>query len=149
MHDPQTAPHSDVRYEKSDVQVGSILAFGLGLTVAVVLVYLGVGWLFSGLRQEVRGDDTPLPALAAKERIHLPADLSRIPPPLLQKNEIADMERSRREDEQRLDGYGWVDAQAGVAYIPIAEAMRLLADPKIAAAQGIRVDAPAKKGGAK
>jgi hypothetical protein len=38
-----------------------------------------------------------------------------------------------------LNSYGWADREAGIIRIPIDEAMRLLADPKIAEARGIRV----------
>ena len=59
----------------------------------------------------------------------------------------ADLERLRHDEDVRLNGYGWVDKQAGVVHIPIAEAMRLLADPKTAQAHGMRVDMPKKGGG--
>lgn len=35
--------------------------------------------------------------------------------------------RDRREKEQRLHSYGWVDRNGGVAHIPIEDAMELLA----------------------
>jgi hypothetical protein len=34
--------------------------------------------------------------------------------------------RSRARDLERLGSFGWVDRQAGVAHIPIEEAMRLV-----------------------
>jgi hypothetical protein len=123
------------------------LAFGLGLGLAILVVLLVTRWLFDAFKEVVRHNDTALPALAAKQRPQLPRDLRKIPAPLLQENESADLTRLRQREEKQLNSYGWVDTNAGVVHIPIAEAMRLLADPKSAAAHGIRVEAPQKKEG--
>jgi hypothetical protein len=138
--------HPDVRYEKSDAKVGTILACGIGLAVIGLIVQLAAAWLFDVFQAKMRREDAPLPTLAAQDRVQLPRDLGKIPPPLLQQYEPVDLERLRREEDRQLNGYGWVDEKAGVVHIPIAEVMRLLADPKTADAHGIRVDNAAKQG---
>jgi hypothetical protein len=146
-HSSQQAPqHPDVRYEKTDAQVSGIIAFGAGLLMLGLITHLAVGSLFVAFGDRARRDDPQLPVLAAK-RPRFPDDLTKIPPPVLQKNEITDFQRLREAEDRRLSGYGWVDAKAGVVHIPIAEAMRLAADPKIAAMHGIRSEAVKKKGG--
>jgi hypothetical protein len=135
----------NVRYERSDAQVGTVCACGAGLALAVLVVCLVAAGLFDAFKASAQRQDTPLPTLAAQERLQLPRDVRKIPAPVLQENEPIDLERLRETEERRLISYGWVDAKAGIVHIPIAEAMRLLADPKIAEAHGIRVDA--KKGG--
>jgi hypothetical protein len=50
--------------------------------------------------------------------------LPRFPAPALQVDPSADMQRFHREELLRLHSRGWVDQQAGVAHIPIEEAMR-------------------------
>jgi hypothetical protein len=146
MLETPSAAHLDVRYEKSDAKVGAILACGVGLALAVLFVQLAALALFDAFKARTLREDTPLPALAAKERTQLPRDLGRIPGPLLQQDEPMNLERFRREEDRRLNGFGWVDKNAGVVHIPIAEAMRLLADAKFAEARGVRVDDPVKKG---
>ena len=139
--------HPDVRYEKSDANVGAILAFGVGLIIVGIVVQVTAAWLFDAFKEMARRDDAPLPTLAARNRTQLPRDLPKIPAPVLQQSEVADLERMRRAEDVRLNSYGWIDEQAGVVHIPIAEAMRLLADRKAAEAHGIRVDSAPKKGG--
>jgi hypothetical protein len=144
---PETPSHAGVRYEKSDVRFGGIVAFGVSLLLLGLVVHVSLALMFDELGDRARRDDPPLPALAAKERPKLPRDLTRIPPPVLQQDEIADLKRLRDAEDRRLDGYGWVNAKTGLVHIPIAEAMRLLADPKFAEAHGIRWEAVTKKGG--
>lgn len=45
----------------------------------------------------------------------------------LQPSPVADIEAFRREKERTLSSYGWVDRDHGIARIPIARAMALLA----------------------
>lgn len=136
----------NVRYEKSDASVGAIVLFGLGLAFVIVLVHLAAASLFGEFKTELASADSPVPATVARVRVRLPADVGRIPRPILQANELADLERLRQAEERRLTSYGWVDAKVGVVHIPIAEAMRLLADPKTAAKHGLRVKSDFKKG---
>ena len=145
ISDPPRLVNEDVRHEKSDAWVGAVVALGTGLFIVVLVIQLTVAWLFAEFKESVSREDAPLPALAAKERPRLPRDLRKIPPPVLQQSEIVDLKRLREAEDRQLTRYDWVDADAGVVRIPIAEAMRLLADRKTAAAHGIRV--AAKKGG--
>lgn len=126
-------PHPEVRYEKSDAQVGVIFATGIGMFVAGLVIHLAVAWLFDAFREAERRADTRLPTLAAQERTRLPRDLRKMPAPVRQQNESADLKRLRQTEEQQLK--------------PIAEAMRLLSDPKTAEAHGLRVEIAPKKGG--
>lgn len=50
--------------------------------------------------------------------------LPKFPAPALQVDPSADMQRFHREELLRLYSRGWVDQQAGIAHIPIEEAMR-------------------------
>src|SRR5262245_34019074 len=147
---PEETPHSDmtnadVAYEPKDVNVRGILIFGLALAAIGLAVHIGVGWLFDTLRRDELAKQPPMSPLVAKERPQLPRDLDTIPQPRLQKNETLDLQRLRQEEDAILTGYGWVDRDAGVVRIPIAEAMRMLADPKIADTHGIRAKVKGNK----
>lgn len=143
---PENPSHGDVRYEKGDANIGGILGFAAGLLVLLLIVLATVAAMFDLFRDQARRDDPPLSTLAAQERLRLPRDLARIPSPRLQQDEIADLQRLRAEEDRRLKEYGWVDSEAGTVHMPISEAMRLLADPKIAERHGIRTEL-LKKGG--
>lgn len=50
------------------------------------------------------------------------------PEPRLQSNPERDLARMRAEERARLEGYGWVDRERGIARIPVTEAMRILGE---------------------
>jgi hypothetical protein len=134
--------HPEVRYEKSDANIGAVLAFGAGLVVLGIIVHVAAGWLLASFKKSADRQYPPLPALAAKERPQLPQDLGKIPQPRLQQSQTVDLKELRHAEDAHLASYGWVDPKAGIVRIPITEAMRLLADPKTAEARGIRVQQP-------
>jgi hypothetical protein len=136
---PDTNP--SVRYEKGDVRATGIILAGLLLVWAIVLGHYAAVGLFGHLKESERRKNPPLPELAAKERPRLPQDLKTIPEPRLQTTERLDLAHLRQAEDDLLNGYGWVDRKAGIVRIPVAEAMRLLADPKSAEANGLRVRA--------
>src|SRR5947207_15393922 len=49
------------------------------------------------------------------------------PEPRLEDNERTELAPLRYQEEQKLNSYGWVDQNAGVARIPITKAMELIA----------------------
>jgi hypothetical protein len=147
---PEEMPQSDmtnpdVAYEPKDVNLRGILIFGLALACIGLAAHFGVAWLFEMLRQDALARQPPMSPLVAKERPQLPQDLETISQPRLQKNETLDLQRLRQEEDSILGSYGWVDRDAGVVRLPIAEAMRMLANPKIAEAHGIRAKAKGDK----
>ena len=145
MPDTNHPADTSVRYEKSDAHVGGIVTFGIMLAVLLLAVHFAATGLFDYLKASENRKYPPLPALAAKERPHLPHDLGKIPAPRLQVSETMDLSKLRKHEESLLTNYDWVDRKAGVVRIPIDEAMRLLADPQTAEAHGVRVRAPKEK----
>jgi hypothetical protein len=53
--------------------------------------------------------------------------IQRFPQPRLEENERSELDGFRSGEEQWLNSYGWVDKNAGVAHIPIDQAMQLIA----------------------
>ena len=112
-----------VSHEQSDVNVRRILAFGLGLLVAGVVIQLGMWWLFVSLAARTAQLDQPRSPLASSSpRESLP------PEPRLQVSPAQDLKELRAAEDALLHSYGWVDQQAGVVRIPIERAMELLAE---------------------
>jgi hypothetical protein len=107
-----------VDHEESDVNVRAIFGFAGGLLIIGAIVHVLLALLFGYYtRESARG--SRLFPLAAQSQEQLP------PEPRLQTNPAEDMQRLRAREDAVLRTYGWVDQGAGVARIPIAEAMKL------------------------
>jgi len=110
--------HPAVQHEDSDINVRAVVVFAIGLVVVAVAIHLVVWLLFVYFAG--RGADAPrLYPLAETAGQQLP------PEPRLQTNPREDLRELRVREDQELNGYRWVDKNAGVVRIPIAEAMRL------------------------
>jgi hypothetical protein len=113
------ADHAAARHETSDVDIRGIFGFAIGLLVTGVAIHLFV-WLlvlFFAAR-DTRGVMREFPLAAGQQ--------SRVPPgPRLQTNPRQDLRDLRSAEDSVLTGYGWVDKNAGIARIPIGEAMKL------------------------
>jgi hypothetical protein len=113
----------------------------IGVTVLSVLLVLGYfipTLLENALLEREARRSPPANPLAATEGRKLP------PAPRLQVNPARDIDELRRAENEVLDGYGWVDAQKGIARVPIARAMAFAAE------KGLPVPAqtPAPRGAA-
>jgi hypothetical protein len=108
-----------VHHETSDVSIGGILGFALGLFMTGVAIscFVWLLFLFFAAR-EARRVLPEFPLAAGQE--------SRVPPePRLQTNPRQDLRDLRSAEDMVLNSYGWVDKNAGIARIPIREAIKL------------------------
>src|SRR5690349_5962434 len=62
--------------------------------------------------------------------------IQRFPEPRLQPNPAADLNKFRTQEDEILNSYGWADQQAGVAHIPIEQAIDIIAARGLAVRQG-------------
>ncbi len=118
MAEARPTPAERLGYEPSDVNVKAVLWIALTLVVVVVLSAAALGGLV-GLFQLETGR-APVSPLA---RVEL-----RPPAPRLDAHPAATLAAVRKRETAALEGYGWVDRSAGIARIPIEQAMRLLAE---------------------
>ena len=146
-YDPAELHNEDVAHEHSDINISKLLAFALGLagiTAGVAALMWGLFWY---LERDAKARDTaaapsPLSAPAAQ----MPAKMagspvfSPTPGPRLLTNEYAVLTEHRRNEEQRLAGYGWTDEAAGVARMPVSEAKRLILERGLPVRAGTPVD---------
>jgi hypothetical protein len=106
MHPERSLP------ETRDVSPRALLLFGGGLVVFLVLTVVVLGLIF----------DTkaywPLPGAAWQGNEATPA-MQRFP--------ALDLATFREREDKELAKLGWVDRQAGIARIPIKDAMELVA----------------------
>jgi hypothetical protein len=128
-HDPYVAhaaaddeylnPASGSGHEHTDANVSMILQFAVWLTASAVVVHV-LMWFTFALLVDMRENRGPAEfPLAVEQGRRLPAG------PRLQAQPANEIYDFRLRETAALDGYSWVDKNAGSVRIPIAEAMRL------------------------
>ena len=121
--DPTKAA-AEARHETTDVSIGGIVKFGIGLAAATIVIHLAVWGFFRFLEKPERREDQ-VEAVSPM----VSANLRRTPPePRLEADPLAPRLRMRAREDAVLTTYGWVDRNAGVARIPIERAMDLLVE---------------------
>jgi hypothetical protein len=123
----------DVAHEHADIDISGIVRAGVGLAAITAVAFVLMAGLFRLLDGQARKNDpivSPLAAEPTKMPTHIagPAPFGSAPGPQLLTNEPAVLRLQRAAEESQLTGYGWVNEQAGVARMPIAEAKKLLAE---------------------
>jgi hypothetical protein len=117
MDKPQHVPAAP-GYETRDANAGGVFKFLVALGVVLVasaLVCWGLFHYFSGHAMDHAATDSPF------------ADTRQLPlGPQLQVNPREDWLRFREEQQQALETYAWENRSAGIARVPIEEAMDLL-----------------------
>ncbi len=115
---PQELPNPH-RHETTDVRPISIGLFALGLALMLALVLPFLGGVFWQLESRAKQADPTQSPLAT-------------PPtfagPKLQSQPATDLIRMRRQEDQRLSTYGWIDEGQKIVHLPIERAMSLLAE---------------------
>jgi hypothetical protein len=154
------ATHPDVEKEPSDVSVGGIAGFLVGLALCVGLVALVLYGAFNALTRAFNETPQNLNALAGKQEPLPPERMpGQFPEPRLQTDYFGDLAKMRQSWNEQLNSYGWVDRNAGILHIPIEQAIALTAQrglpsrateqPNGTAAQNQRPGVSSAKGKAK
>jgi hypothetical protein len=101
-------------YEHRDADTHSLLKFGVGLVIVLIVVLFSMKWMFF--------------YFAKSQQLGPPAspfeDVRVLPPqPRLQAKPGADLRSYCADQMQKLNTYGWVDPENGVVRIPIDRAI--------------------------
>jgi hypothetical protein len=122
-HPVEPAPEDvGAGHELSDAQAWPILRFLAFLVVASIATAAAVAVFYNYLEGREAREKTARYPLAVGQARPLP------PPPRLQTYPFTDLKDLRREEEQILDHYQWVDKNAGVVRIPVERAIELTAE---------------------
>jgi hypothetical protein len=116
MSDYAEHPLPPARREARDVSFRS-LALAAGAVLLVLVFLCGVSWWIFPDALNDQADTRPIP---------------NYPAPRLQPSPPLDMKAFLREQMQWLNSTGWADRNAGIAHIPIEDAMRKVASDGIA-----------------
>ena len=122
----------EVVHEESDVNVGAIIRFGLGLLLIAAFIHVFLWWLQGTYSRQNQRAQTQVYPLAAGQQDRLP------PSPRFQENPQQELQDLRAKQGALLEGYGWVNKEGGVARIPIEDAMKMVVE------RGLPTREPAK-----
>lgn len=112
----------EVVHEESDVNVGAIFRYGIGLFAVAVIVHVFLWWLLGVYERQNQRAQTQAFPMAIGQGDRLP------PAPRLQDNPQQELQELRARQKTLLEGYAWVNKEAGVVRIPIEEAMRMVVE---------------------
>jgi hypothetical protein len=116
-------------HEANSLVIKGLVLFAVALFGVGVIVEYGLGFVMRDFSQEEKG----LQALAPPT---FPDDSALLPGPRLQAEPATDFQKMRTDGLGRLNGYGWVDRNAGIAHIPIERAMEIVARSGLPSATG-------------
>ena len=106
------ARDEDLLKQREPVTVAAWTAAGVGIGTALFLgLSMTALWFYFHASAEIVR--TPRPA--------------RFPEPQVQSNPAGDLHALRAAQREQLEGYAWIDRDRGLARIPVARAMELLA----------------------
>lgn len=116
-------------YETRDANPASLVRFGIGLALVLVVVWAGMHWLdnFYGKVQSLGPAATPF---------QLEEQNQNPPLPRLQVDPKEDLKLLRERQSRDLDSYGWVDRDRGIVHIPIDRAIDLVLERGMLTARG-------------
>lgn len=118
--------HETVKFESTDINTRTILAYMFYLAVAVVLAFVVSVYVFRFTTKMAADSDTQMAPAHRGVRARMP------PEPMLQgvpgheNDPQLDLRDKRDGDEAANDELKWKDRPAGIAQIPVEEAMKII-----------------------
>jgi hypothetical protein len=127
----QEPRHTDVSFEERDIKASTIYGYLFALVVAVVASFLLCVYILRFTLNFAASSETPPPP----SREALGKDFRMLPPeprlqgvPGHQTDPQADLRHKNQEDAAANEKLEWIDKAAGVAQIPVKDAMKIVAE---------------------
>jgi hypothetical protein len=127
---PEKLDNPEIVHEESDVNVGAILRYGIGLAAVALVVHVFLWWLLGVYERQRNGPHTQAFPMAAGQQDRLP------PSPRFQENPQQELRELNAKQRGVLEGYSWVNKEAGIARIPIEEAMKIVVERGLPVREG-------------
>jgi hypothetical protein len=118
--------HADVSYDPRDMSHKAVFAFLIALASGGLIIHVAVFGLFQYLgKPQFAGHATTNPIMTSNEQLRAIGGDPAVafPPPTLQPDPTADLNKFRAAEEEELNTYGWVDPSARRIHIPIESAI--------------------------
>jgi hypothetical protein len=122
----QPPTNADVAFESSDIDTRTILSYLFYLALSVVAAFIASVFIFRFTSKMAADSDTPMAP------VHRGVGATMPPEPMLQgvpgheTDPQLDLRLKRAADETANEKYDWTDKQAGIARIPVEEAMKII-----------------------
>jgi hypothetical protein len=148
-HGTGEAPHhKDVSFEASDVETGVIYRYLIFLALSVIATFAVCIYIERAAVNFSRESETPM----TPSREAMGSDFTALPPePRLQgvpghgTDPQQDLRNMRQEARDANESYQWIDRNAGIAQIPVSEAMKMIVEKGTAAGAAEQKKAEQKK----
>jgi hypothetical protein len=123
--------HTDVSFEERDIKASTIYGYLFTMALAVVASFLLCVYILRFTLKFAASSETPPPP----SREALGKDFRMLPPeprlqgvPGHQTDPQADLRQKNQEDAAANEKLEWIDKTAGVARIPVKDAMRIIVE---------------------
>jgi hypothetical protein len=136
-HGPESkgAPmHADVTFEPRDIDIGTIGRYLVYLAITIIIALVICVPILKVLTKYVAEQDATMPAVRAA-MTQQQRDEQQLPPnPRLQgvpgheTDPQQDMRDKIEADTKANETFAWVDKEKGIAQIPVADAMKIIAE---------------------
>jgi hypothetical protein len=140
---PEHNQHPEVSFEKRDMGARGILLFFAILFISGAAIHLVVWGVYEAFVNVGEARQATANPMSPRQQAPTPGvlqnagsvNIKQFPEPRLQSDEPTDMNRFLWQEGQLLEAKPWRD-QTGAIHIPIAEAMRIVAQKGLPARQG-------------
>jgi len=129
--------HTDVAFETKDIETSAILLYLGYLAAAVVVAYIVCVLVYRVTKKFAIESETPPPPVRQVAGPTLPPEPRLQGVPGHETDAQLDLRNKEARDEKANEKLEWVDRQAGVARIPVEDAMKIIATKGWPAAPGI------------
>jgi hypothetical protein len=122
----QPPTNADVAFESSDIDTRTILSYLLYLALSVAAAFIASVLVFKVTSKLAADSDTPMAP------VHQGVGATMPPEPMLQgipghtTDPQQDMRQKLEQDEAANEKIDWINKQAGIAQIPVDEAMKII-----------------------
>jgi hypothetical protein len=126
--------HSDVTFEPRDIDTGTIARYLVYLAITIVVALAICVPVLKVLTKMVKEQEPPMPAIRAemtqkqRDEMQMPQQPRLQGVPGSETDPQQDLRNKIEEDTKANERYGWVDKELGIAQIPVAEAMKIIAE---------------------
>jgi hypothetical protein len=122
----QPPTNADVAFESSDIDTRTILSYMFYLALSVAAAFIASVFIFKFTSKMAADSDTPMAP------VHRGVGATMPPEPMLQgipghtTDPQLDLRNKREADEAENEKLAWKDKPAGIAQIPVDEAMKII-----------------------